>query len=77
MPAYIKSDSIKNKEMSQTTLTILYHTILSIENITWPLTGNWNIDILSAAFTRYLETLNEFVENIDNYKTIIKHFTLL
>ena len=41
----------------------------SNENLTWPLTGLWNIDILSSAFTRYLEQLNEIVENIDNYKT--------
>jgi hypothetical protein len=47
----------------------------SKENITWPLTGNWNIDILSSAFTRYLEKLNEIVENIDGYKTnIISRF---
>ena len=41
----------------------------SNENLTWPLTGLWNIDILSSAFTRYLEQLNEIVENLDNYKT--------
>jgi hypothetical protein len=29
------------------------------QKITWPLNGQWNIDILTASFTRYLETLNE------------------
>jgi hypothetical protein len=39
------------------------------KKLTWPLNGNWNIDILTPSFTRYLESLNELVENIDGYKT--------
>ena len=39
------------------------------QRLTWPLNGKWNIDILTGAFTRYLETLNDIVDNIDGYKT--------
>jgi len=31
--------------------------------------GNWNLDIRSNAFTLYLEKLNNFAEDFDNYKT--------
>jgi len=39
------------------------------EKITWPLNGQWNIDILTASFTRYLESLNVIAESLDSYKT--------
>ena len=45
------------------------------QKITWPLNGSWNLDILTASFTRYLETLNELAESLDSYKTdIISRF---
>jgi len=42
-----------------------------IENkkITWPLYGNWNLDILTNSFTSYLTTLNEISVNFDGYQT--------
>ena len=42
-----------------------------IENkqITWPLYGNWNLDILTNSFTSYLTTLNEVSINFDGYQT--------
>ena len=42
-----------------------------IENkkITWPLYGNWNLDILTNSFTSYLTTLNEVSVNFDGYQT--------
>jgi hypothetical protein len=39
------------------------------QKITWPLNGNWNIDILTASFTRYLEQLDGVANSIDGYKT--------
>jgi hypothetical protein len=39
------------------------------QKITWPFNGLWNIDILTASFTRYLESLNEVAESLDLYKT--------
>jgi len=39
------------------------------QKVTWPLNGQWNIDIVTASFTRYLETLNEIAESLDSYKT--------
>ena len=45
------------------------------QKITWPLNGSWNLDILTASFTRYLETLNELADSLDSYKTdIISRF---
>ena len=42
-----------------------------IENkkITWPLYGNWNLDILTNSFTSYLMTLNDVSMNFDGYQT--------
>jgi hypothetical protein len=42
-----------------------------IENkkITWPLYGNWNLDILTNSFTSYLVTLNDVSMNFDGYQT--------
>jgi len=39
------------------------------ELITWPLNGGWNIDIITPAFTKYLEKINSISENFDSYKT--------
>ena len=41
----------------------------SNENITWPLNGPWNIDIISSSFTSYLTKLNDISESLDSYKT--------
>jgi hypothetical protein len=39
------------------------------QNITWPLYGSWNLDIVTKAFTTYLTTLNDISESLDLYKT--------
>jgi hypothetical protein len=39
------------------------------QTLTWPLYGNWNIDILSSSFTNYLTQLNEISQSFDEYKT--------
>ncbi len=39
------------------------------QNVTWPLYGNWNLDIITPAFTNYLTTLNGLSESFDLYKT--------
>ncbi len=41
----------------------------STDKVTWPLFGEWNLDILTDSFTVYLEKLNEIAENFDSYKT--------
>jgi len=37
--------------------------------VTWPLYGNWNLDILTNSFTTYLTTLNEISLSFDGYQT--------
>ena len=37
--------------------------------ITWPLYGNWNLDILTNSFTTYLTTLNNVSVSFDGYQT--------
>jgi len=37
--------------------------------VTWPLYGEWNLDIITQAFTNYLTTINNVSENFDSYKT--------
>lgn len=37
--------------------------------VTWPLYGEWNLDIITQAFTNYLTTINGISENFDSYKT--------
>ena len=39
------------------------------QTVTWPLYGNWNLDILTPSFTNYLIKLNEISELLDSYKT--------
>lgn len=39
------------------------------QNVTWPLYGSWNLDIITPAFTNYLTTLNGLSESFDLYKT--------
>jgi hypothetical protein len=39
------------------------------QNVTWPLYGNWNLDIITPSFTNYLTTLNGLSESFDLYKT--------
>lgn len=41
----------------------------SYEQITWPLDGLWNLDIRTTKFDNYLDKLNTFSLDIDNYKT--------
>ena len=38
-------------------------------NLTWPLYGNWNLDILTKAFETYITSLNDLSESFDGYKT--------
>jgi len=37
--------------------------------VTWPLYGNWNLDILTNSFTTYLTTLNDVSVSFDGYQT--------
>ena len=39
------------------------------ENVTWPLMGSWNLDILTNSFTVYLTTLNDISASFDSYQT--------
>lgn len=39
------------------------------QNLTWPLYGTWNLDILTKSFNNYLITLNDISENFDGYRT--------
>jgi len=49
----------------------------SYTNVTWPLLGTWNLDIISKAFTEYLSQLNEVSQNFDEYKTnLIERFLI-
>jgi hypothetical protein len=37
--------------------------------VTWPLYGNWNLDILTNSFSTYLTTLNNISVSFDGYQT--------
>jgi hypothetical protein len=39
------------------------------QNVTFPLYGKWNLDIITKAFENYLITLNDISESLDLYKT--------
>jgi hypothetical protein len=39
------------------------------KNVTWPLGGNWNLDIITPSFTSYLSTLNNISVNFDEFQT--------
>ena len=41
----------------------------SNEQVTWPLNGSWNLDIVSKSFENYLVRLNGISESMDSYKT--------
>jgi hypothetical protein len=41
----------------------------SYDKVTWPLYGQWNLDILTNAFTVYLEKLSTIGDEFDSYKT--------
>ena len=41
----------------------------SNENTTWPLDGEWNLDIRTPLFDNYVSKLNEIAENFDSFKT--------
>ena len=41
----------------------------SVENITWPILGYWNLDITTVSYENYLERINEISEVMDRYKT--------
>jgi hypothetical protein len=48
-----------------------------IDNValSWPLNGNWNLDIITPSFTNYLTRLNEVANDFDEYRTnIISRF---
>lgn len=38
-------------------------------NITWPLYGEWNIDIITKSFVNYITTINDISESFDLYRT--------
>ena len=44
-----------------------YYTLT--KNITWPIFGIWNLDIISPDFTNYLTELNNISQSFDSYKT--------
>ena len=47
------------------------------KKLTWPLYGNWNLDILTSKFNSYLTDLNEVSQDFDGYKTnIISRFLI-
>ena len=41
----------------------------SVENITWPILGLWNLDISTVGYENYLEKINEISLVMDRYKT--------
>ncbi len=43
--------------------------IFTTQNVTFPLSGLWNLDIESQNFEVYLQKLSEFSTNLDEYKT--------
>jgi len=42
---------------------------ISFQNLTWPMDGQWNIDIRTSSFTFYLDNLNQIASNFDVFKT--------
>ena len=42
---------------------------ITTTSVSWPLYGEWNIDIITQSFTNYLTTINGISENFDGYKT--------
>jgi len=42
---------------------------ISNQNLTWPLYGSWNLDILTNSFTSYLVQLNDVSAYFDSYQT--------
>jgi hypothetical protein len=42
---------------------------IAFKQVTWPLLGQWNLDILSVAFDGYLSQLSDIGTRIDEYKT--------
>ena len=44
-------------------------TFIDTQNITWPLDGQWNLDIRTKGFENYLKTLNEVAISFDDSKT--------
>jgi hypothetical protein len=43
--------------------------VFTTQNVTFPLSGLWNLDIESQNFEIYLQKLSEFSTNLDEYKT--------
>ena len=47
------------------------------ESVTWPLYGNWNLDIITPSFTNYLNQLNDISTSLDEYRTnLISRFLI-
>jgi hypothetical protein len=47
------------------------------ENVSWPIYGVWNLDIITPSFTNYLTTLNDISESFDSYNTnLISRFLI-
>ena len=47
------------------------------ENVSWPIYGIWNLDIITPSFTNYLTTLNDICESFDTYNTnLISRFLI-
>lgn len=44
-----------------------YYTVT--QNLTWPVFGLWNLDIITPEFTSYLTQLNNISQTFDSYKT--------
>lgn len=39
------------------------------KSVTWPLDGEWNLDIRTPNFSNYVQTLGEIATNMDSFKT--------
>lgn len=43
--------------------------IFTQKNLTFPINGVWNLDIISTSFDNYLKKLGDYSNNLDEYKT--------
>ena len=52
-------------------------TYTEYKQVTWPKQGNWNLDIRSFLFDRYLEEIQSIAVNLDSFKTnLISRFLI-
>lgn len=47
------------------------------QTVSWPIYGEWNLDIITNSFETYIEKLNEISQDFDSYKTnLISRFLI-